>query len=79
MTEHKLKLYGKPKLSKFEESVANDPKRITNYNAFAANINYLKLKKKNINLSPSLGYRRPIQKINSSLTGGNKRSRSTLK
>ena len=49
--------------------LANDPKRISKYNAFYSNMSYNKLKKKNILLSNSLSYRRPENKI---YVGGDK-------
>lgn len=60
---HRCKSLGIRKMSKYEESIANDPKRITTYNAYFANISYAKLQRKNINISPSLGYQRPDNKI----------------
>lgn len=50
-------------MSQFEQSIANDPTRVTNYSPFLANISYVKLRKKNINMSPSLGYKRPENKL----------------
>ena len=49
-------------------AIANDPKRVTNYSPFLADINYHKLKKKNINFSPSIVYKRPDNKL---YIGGN--------
>lgn len=54
--DKRLKSLGIRKMSKYEESIANDPKRITKFNAYFANISYAKLMKNNINISPSLGY-----------------------
>ena len=56
-------MLGLRKLSKYEEQISNDPKRITKYNAFQSNISYAKLRKNNINISPSIAYRRPETKM----------------
>jgi len=49
-------------------AIANDPKRVTNYSPFLADINLTKLRKKNIHLSPSIVYKRPDNKL---YIGGN--------
>ena len=55
-------------MTQFEMAVANDPQRVTNYSPFLADINFHKLKKKNIHLSPSIVYKRPENKL---YIGGN--------
>ena len=47
--------------------LAKDPTRITHYSPFLADINLVKLKKKNIDLSPSIVYKRPVTRL---LIGG---------
>ena len=54
---------GLKKLTKYEELIANDPKRITKYNVFYSNMSYAKLRKNNIHISPSISYHRPQNKI----------------
>jgi len=49
-------------------AVQNDTQRVTNYSPFMADINYHKLKKKNIHMSPSIVYKRPENKL---YIGGN--------
>jgi hypothetical protein len=55
-------------MNQFDMAIANDPKRVTNYSPFLVDINYLKLRKKNIHLSPSVVYKRPENKL---YIGGN--------
>lgn len=55
-------------MSQFDQIIANDPSRVTSYMPFAANISFHKLKKKNINISPSITYKRPDNKL---YIGGN--------
>ena len=58
-----MKKLGIKKLSKYEESIGNDPNRISQYNAFQSNISYHKLVKNNIKISPSIAYQRPVTKM----------------
>ena len=44
-------------------AIASDPKRVTNYSPFLADINLHKLRKRNINLSPSVVYKRPDNRL----------------
>lgn len=84
LEDKRLKALGIKKLSKYEESIANDPKRISKYNVFFSNMSYAKLKKKNINVSPSIAYQRPETKIlggdlKIKKGGGDTRAKSTLR
>jgi len=58
-----MKKMGIKKLSKYEESIQNDPKRISKYNVFYSNMSYSKLVKNNIKVSPSLSHKRPVTKM----------------
>jgi len=66
--EHRVRLLGLQPKSQFEMAIASDPKRVTNYSPFLVDINLHKLRKRHINLSPSVVYKRPDNRL---YVGGN--------
>jgi hypothetical protein len=72
----RMRQFGMQKLSAYEESVNNDPNRITKYNAFMQMMSFQKLKQKNIMISDSIAYKRPTYKMSGI---GQGRSKSTLR
>lgn len=61
--EARMKEMGLKRMSKYEQTVQNDPKRISKYNVFYSNMSYSKLVKHNIKISPSVSHKRPVNKI----------------
>jgi len=61
--ELRMKKMGLKRLSKYEQTIQNDPKRISKYNVFYSNMSYSKLVQNNIKISPSVSHKRPATKI----------------